>query len=477
MALPDRKRRTELIGRDRPRLAPPVPARSLVTEFVATADALGIDLFPWQRTAARYLTALGQGERWLYRHVAVVVARQNGKTRLLVPLIVSRLRMGHRIMHTAQDRNLPREVFSEVADIMAASPAELAVKNGRITMPRFANGQEEIRMKNGGIYSIVAPTRSGARGPSRDLVIIDELREMDDHDFIAAANPTLQASQSPQMLYLSNAGDDSSAVLNAIKASAGSDPTLAYLEWSAGEDRSADDRDGWAEANPSIGHLPGLLTNLELDYNTHKARGTLSIFETENLCRWVASMRERLVDDFDWMRCKADDLGKPIRPSIGVAVAPEGTRASVALAWQVGRQVAVKIVANVTAETVDLEPLGQQVRELAGRHAAKVAFDSLTDQELAKYAPKGRAVPITGHKFAAASANFALAVASNAVLWADADSVTDDLTWTARKPDGTEGSYHAVRAKDDRPITAALAAIRAVALASGPTQPRAPRIH
>jgi len=258
MALKATRAAPALLGHASPRIAPPVPARTLSAEFEAVSSEIGIELFPWQKVAARYLTALGQGDAWLYRHVAIVVARQNGKTRLLVPLIVSRLRMGHRIMHTAQDRNLPREVFSEVADIMGSSPGQLAIKNGRIVMPRFANGQEEIRMKNGGIYSIVAPTRGGARGPSRDLVIIDELREMTDHDFIAAANPTLQASSKPQMLYLSNAGDESSVVLNAIKKSQAEDPTLAYLEWSAAPERPDDDRDGWAEANPSIGHLPGI---------------------------------------------------------------------------------------------------------------------------------------------------------------------------------------------------------------------------
>ena len=110
MAIAERKRRdAPLVGREHPRLAPPTPARANLDAFVKAATDLGITLYPWQRTAARYLTALGQGERWLYRHVAIVVARQNGKTTLLAPLIVSRLQMGHRIMHTAQDRVLPRE--------------------------------------------------------------------------------------------------------------------------------------------------------------------------------------------------------------------------------------------------------------------------------------------------------------------------------------------------------------------------------
>jgi hypothetical protein len=58
----------------------------------------------------------------------------------------------------------------------------------------------------------------------------------------------------------------------------------------------------------------------------------------------------------------------------------------------------------------------------------------------------------------------------------DADVVGEDLTWTARKENDETGSYAAVRANDDRPITAALAAIRAVWLATG-LRPAAPRIY
>lgn len=438
---------------------------------------MGINLYPWQRTAARYLTALGQGDRWLYRHVAIVVARQNGKTKLLPPLIVSRLLAGHRIMHTAQDRNLPREIFSEVADFMAAEHVgDLAVRNGRIVMPRFANGQEEIRMRNGGIYSIVAPTRSGARGPSRDLVIIDELREMDDHDFIAAANPTLQASKHPQMLYLSNAGDETSVVLNGIRASRDDDPSLAYLEWSADESVPADDVMGWLQSNPSIGHNPDTFENLAADYKTLMSRGELPIFETENLCRWVATLRERLIDDFDWMRCKADGLGTPIRPAIAVSLDPDGSRASVAMAWQAGDEIALTLLADQTGEPVDIDAIGTLVKEKSSKHGAEVGYDPLTDAELVKYVKKGKAVSITGQKYAAASSQFVNGVNSTRIRWADCDPITDDLTWTARKPDGNEGSYHAVRAKDDRPIPAALAAIRAVWLVSGP-QRSAPKVY
>ena len=102
-----------------------------------------------------------------------------------VPLIVKRLREGRRIVHTAQNRELPRGVFGMVADVM-----QTYYKNELKRPPRFANGQEELLTKIGGSYRIVAPTRGGARGMSCDDVIVDELREMvNTFEFIAAAEP------------------------------------------------------------------------------------------------------------------------------------------------------------------------------------------------------------------------------------------------------------------------------------------------
>jgi hypothetical protein len=95
---------------------------------------LGITLMPWQETVGRYLEALGPDDRHLYREVGIVVARQNGKTKILVPLIVKRLLAGARVMHTAQDRSLPREVFYEVAEIIWSKHPELfPQRNGRPT--------------------------------------------------------------------------------------------------------------------------------------------------------------------------------------------------------------------------------------------------------------------------------------------------------------------------------------------------------
>ena len=472
MAVAARSRKAELRGHDRPRIAPPIPARSGIKEFRATAEGLGIVLMPWQDIAGRYLTATGPGGRRLFPEVCLAVARQQGKTHLMRPYIVGALRDGKRIVHISQTRELPKAMFRLIAESLDESLLlRRRGKGGKMQTewPRFGSGSEEILLANGGAYRIAAASRGSARGQTNDIVIIDELREQKTTEVIEAAEPTLTASPDPQIVYLSNAGDDDSVVLNDIRARAGKDPALAYLEWSASPERPADDREGWAEANPAIGHMPGMLEYLERKYRAYQLSGRLAVFETEHLCRWVATMRERLVDEFAWKLCAADaPLPDPRRPLMAVSMAPTGTRASAAIAWQIpDDNLAVRLLFDVTGDPINVDALGKDMALTAQRLGVTVVGgDPLTDAVLGRFFRKFE--PISGAKFANATDAFVTRVKARRLRWDDAAQIADDLVWTARKAHDESGSYQAVRANDDRPITAALAAIRAVGLASGP---------
>ena len=146
-------------GQAQPRLAPPsARPQSDLAEFRATARECGLRPVPLavnrrplpHRARQEGPVAVRRG-----RHHRRPAEREDADAG---PPLVGRLVAGRRIMHTAQNRELPREVHGLVADIMETnrprSPA----------LDRFANGQEEIRLTNGGLYRIVAPTRGGARG-------------------------------------------------------------------------------------------------------------------------------------------------------------------------------------------------------------------------------------------------------------------------------------------------------------------------
>ncbi len=461
MALAERSLRNQPKGRAKPRIAPPVPARSLVKEFTATAAELGYELMPWQQYAGRFLTGLRADGRWLYREVAIVVARRNGKTMLLLPRILMALRAGEKVLHTAQDRVLPREIFEELAEKLVGSP--------EVDYIRWANGQETIKFKNGGRYTLVAPNH-GIRGRDADLIIVDEVREQHDDRVARAILPTAATSLNGQIIYLSNAGDGESVMLNELRRRKDEAGRLAYLEWSAAPERGIDDLAGWAEANPALGHTLMVETLAEL-----RKQLSLPAFETEHLCRWVISSRELFVDPEAWRLCEAE-LGEPRRAYMGLSMDPDGKRASAALAWRLAdNRIALRSLLEGTGDSIVTDDLGPELRQLAAKnHVVGVGYGP-DELELAKFLPKSQKIG-EGAEFAGASGRLVMLVQSHQLRHDDADAVTDDLDWTSRKTHDETGRFIAVRADDERPITAALAAIRAVWLASGPAPTRA-EIH
>lgn len=451
-----------IVGKAKPRIAPPIPARSAVKDLQESAVEIGLTLIPSQVMVGRYLYALGIEDRWLYPEVAEIIARQNGKTELLLPHILRRLRMGRRVLHAAQTRELPRRLFNRLAVIVERQYPDAKVRRGA--------GQETIELQNGGLYLITAATGGGARGiDAIDDLLVDEVREIDE-DFLGAALPTTIASLNPQVFYLSNAGHDTSHALNAIRERADKDHALAYLEWSADPTRDPGDRMGWAEANPALGQeqFPRLMDSLERIYESSRLSGGMARFETEHLCRWVDTMREPLVRPGYWSACEAEEITEPVRPFMAVSMDPAGKRASAAIAWnRPDELIGLRLLFDVTGDPINIERLGPDMDKMAkSRGVTMVAFDPLTDAVLAKYFRQTK--KMAGAEYANASAQFVIEVDAKRIQWDHAAAVGDDLTWTARKQHDDSGSFQAVRADDNRPITAALAAIRAVGLASAP---------
>jgi len=453
-----------LFGSPTPRIGPPVPARTKVRELEDVARDIGITFMPWQSYLGRFVEAIGPDDFWLYADIAAIVARQQGKTTFILPHIVRRLKMGRRMLHAGQTRELPRLTFNQLAPLI-----EQRISNAKV---RRGAGQETIEVPGGGVYRITAATGGGPRGWSVDDLIIDEVREIAE-DFVQAALPTMMASANPQTLWLSNAGHEKSTVLNSLRKRQSDDEALAYLEWSAAPHLAAQDREGWLQANPAIGHIPGVIRSLERQYASHQLAGTLGHFETENLCRWVISTRRRLVEEFAWVDCAAPGLEPATRFSLGVSMDPEGKRATIVRAWrQKDDTIALQLAAQVSGEPFSVDAFGEELRKLA-IGATGVAFDPLTDKALIRFVRKPKPEPVSGGLFSNASAQFTNLVNAGLLRWRDADAVTDDLGWTARKDEGDEGAYQAVRSDDGHPITAALAAIRAVWLASKAKAPAA----
>lgn len=328
-------RRSALQGRAEPRLWTP-PQRELTRETTRGYEAadfaeqvLGMPLLPWQRWLFIHGLELDRSGGYRFRTVVVLVARQNGKTTALVVLSLWRLFLdaARLVLGTAQDLDVAREAWSEAVALAETVP-ELAAETA---MVRRTNGDEYMRLLGGGRYKIKAATRRAGRGPSVDLLLLDELREQLGWEAWAALSKTTMARPNAQTWGFSNAGDEASVVLNHLceAALSGRDPTIGLFEWSAEDGCDLDDPDAWCQANPGLGH-----TISPSAIRSAMTTDPPEVFRTEVLCQKVVVL-DSAVDASGWQACR--DAGGTMdglrdRVAACIDVAPDGEHVTLAAA-------------------------------------------------------------------------------------------------------------------------------------------------
>jgi hypothetical protein len=292
-----------------PPLRPLTPKSSLGFSAVEFAeDVLEISLFPWQRWLLIHaLETLPDGS-FRFRNVVVLVARQNGKSTLSIILSLWSMYVLGRplVIGTAQDLDVAEEIWQGAVDIVEETP-ELNDLKDRVVK---VNGKKSLELKTGERYKVKAANRRAGRGLSGDLILLDELREHQSWDAWGAITKTTMARADAQVWALSNAGDASSIVLRYLRkmahaaigdpdglnaaddpaAAAEDDPvdveidddaSLGIFEWSAPPNCDVWDRDGWAMANPSLGH-----SITERTVASACKTDPEWVFRTEVLCQW-----------------------------------------------------------------------------------------------------------------------------------------------------------------------------------------------
>lgn len=282
------------------------PKTTLGFLFNRFCEEIGVELLPWQKWLAIHaLEIVTEGDSWRfrYRYVIILVSRQNGKTFFEVCLNLFFLYglKSHLILGTAQNLDTAVETFEDTVNQIESTPMLADV----LEQVRRGAGRRELSLKTGDRYKVLAASRK-ARGLSSDLIMMDELREQTNWEAWGAISKTMMARPTAILIGLSNAGDVSSVVLRhlrlqahaalgdpdgiaAARANLGGedveDETLGLFEWSAAPDCDLNDREQWAQANPSLGY--GFLTERAL--RSAMVTDPEPIFRTECLCQWVES--------------------------------------------------------------------------------------------------------------------------------------------------------------------------------------------
>jgi phage terminase large subunit-like protein len=467
---PDQAGTSPPYGCATPRLETPVAdVEGRGQELVDLAAELGRPMMPWQQHVALRSMAGGPGA-WAYQRCGIIVPRQQGKSALLQVRIIWGLLNGEKLIAaTAQSREVALETFRGVADLLLDGPYSKLVKT-----VRYANGQETIELTNGCRYKILAPTPSAARGLTCHLAIMDEIREHKNYGVWAALVPTTTVPRG-QVWFASNAGDDTSVVLNDLreKALTQTKPgAIYYAEWSADPQYDIADPEGWLQANPAIGHTVGLDT-LKEAYETDPR----PVFETERLSRWVANIQSpwppnAVVDAVD-----ADlEFVKGLPTWLAVDVSIDRRHAAlVAVQLREDETLAAHLLRTWFADgAIDDLLVASEVAPVAREYSARsVSFDRYTAAGIAgRLASVG--IPVgdcSGGEFAQASDELLSAMVHGRLKLQDQETLVEHLLACAKKP-YSDGGWRIVRRSSAGPIAGAVALAMAVHFALRP-MPRA----
>jgi hypothetical protein len=313
-----------------------LPEASLGHEVVEFAAEIGLPLDPWEAEAlVRGLELLPDG-RLRFRIVLLLVARQNGKTTLLAVLALYWLAVE---LSFVTGPNIPTVLGTSNKLEHAAEAWKLAVRTARNSAAlspliprggvRMANGQQTLTIEDAE-YRVAAANDDAGRSLTVYLAVLDELREQATYATWDAVEPAVSAEGS--MIWgLSNAGTDSSIVLNglradAIAALADPDTDLAILEWSAPDGSDPEDVDALAAANPNLGYRKQLGPLLAAASRAKRAGGdALAGFLTEHMC--IRVHRKNPALDIRRWRELGPTADEPAQPLDGAL------RARTALAW------------------------------------------------------------------------------------------------------------------------------------------------
>lgn len=382
-------------------------------EVIDFAEMIGFPFLPWQKWAVVHALELTPDGNFRFRTVIILVARQNGKSKMKQIISLWRLYIdGARlVLGTGQDVTLAREQWQECLHTINDN---LWLK-AELDIVRRTNGDEWFRLVGGGRYKISAANKRAGRGLSVDELTFDELRTQTSWDAWSSLSKTTQARINGQIWCMSNAGDDSSVVLNQLRDSAisGRDPSIGIFEWSAEDNCELDDPLAWCQANPGLGH-----TISEAAIRSALATDPPNVFRTEVLCQRVDQL-EGAVDLLAWKDC-TDPAGKidtkaqvaacfdlspdGLHSSLAVAsLMPDGrVRTEIAGAWpstEVARRELPGLLAKIRPSAVAFYPSGPggalspmlrklethscAVHELTGMKAAE-ACQGLADLTLAR---------------------------------------------------------------------------------------------
>lgn len=354
----------------------------LAEKTIVLLDHYKIKLLPWQKSILRRWMAQAEDETWANPDCGLSVARQNGKTELLIARIIGgMIFLGECLVYTAHQGNTVDEIKRRVLRFFYDAEAEI---RDLLTseFDKDPRSYDYVELRNGGRCIFRTRTRSAGLGFTSDTLLIDEAQEENDAQE-EALRPTISAGRqhNPQVIMVGTPPTSGSAGTVFIRARrnilAGKADNFCWQEWSVENITATDDVDAWYETNPSLGYF--------LSLKAIKAESATMSQDSFNKMRlgWYAGLdAQRLITDDEWnaLAVKEVKLGENPELVYSVKFAPDRSAVTLAVGVIMGGKIHVEVVERKRMS----EGISWLVRWLLDRwrKANKIIIDGAAGQGL-----------------------------------------------------------------------------------------------
>jgi hypothetical protein len=425
--------------------------------------------------------------------VLILAGRQNGKSRLgrafaAYWLAVEQVPL---VLGTSTDRSYAKRFWLAMGETFNTNP-HLARLMGPKSI-RLQLSEESLKTTDGAEYVFAANNGAAARSLTLHRWLCDELRRHTSWDAWTSATNAMNAVADAQVLVLTNQGDDTAIVLDALRGAALShletgdgDPRLGLFEWSAPDGAPPAELSSLAAANPNLGLRVDVDALLGAARRAAAAGGTeLTRHQTEVLCMRVHQYDPGL--DLDaWTRAATTtptDLAEHRqRTALAFDVALNGMSATAIVAAVIDGQVHVEVVGAWTgsgctrALRTELPELVAQIRPrrvgwLPKGPAAVVAADLAERRGQRGWTPRGTKVQEITTEVPAICMGLADVVLQGELTHPDDPYLTGQVASAGKKWTGDQWTF---TRRGDRSVDAVYALAGAVHLARSMPPPPPP---
>lgn len=293
-------------------------------------NTLCMPLYDWQRWLVIHGGELGPDGAPRFRELLILVARQNGKSFLLVVLALwwMFVECVELVLGTSSKLEYAKEAWKKAVRIVENNEKLWKYCNPRKYMREGNNDVVLYTRGENNRYKIAAANDDAGRSMTVDRLILDEFRRHFDWTCYNAAVYTQQMVWDAQAWIITNQGDYRSAPLHSLRKSAitsltakNGNPKLFIAEWSGEKGADAEFRAkgvtecvirSLAMANPTLGHprqmrWDAMLAQAEKVFASGDAE-MINGFIIEVLCMEVDQVNPA-IDQFAWTECnRGSDL-------------------------------------------------------------------------------------------------------------------------------------------------------------------------